>query len=93
MLILSRRENQSIVIGSGEEKIRIIVTYIGSDVVKIGVDAPKSIPVHREEVIQAVSSSNKQALVVGPIEALPNNAKTIFNAYTAAPKKKAASSR
>lgn len=47
MLVLSRRENQVICIG---DNIRITIVRIGPDTVKVGVDAPAEIPVHRSEV-------------------------------------------
>ena len=47
MLVLSRKTNESIVIG---EDIKITIVAVQGDKVRIGVEAPKNIPVHRQEV-------------------------------------------
>ncbi len=47
MLVLTRRANQSIVIGDG---ITVTVLEIRGDQVRLGIDAPREIAVHREEV-------------------------------------------
>lgn len=49
MLILSRRKGESFVIG---EDIKITVLSQRSNQVRIGIDAPRSLPVHREEVLE-----------------------------------------
>lgn len=47
MLVLTRKLNQEIIIG---DDIRITVVAVGSDQVKLGITAPRSIPVHRFEI-------------------------------------------
>ena len=47
MLVLTRRRDESIMIG---DDIRVTVVEVRGDQVKLGIDAPRSIPVHREEV-------------------------------------------
>jgi carbon storage regulator len=47
MLVLTRKLNQEIIIG---DDIRITVVAVGSDQVKLGITAPRSIPVHRSEI-------------------------------------------
>lgn len=49
MLVLTRKLNQEIVIG---DDIRITVVAVGGDQVKLGITAPRSVPVHRMEVYQ-----------------------------------------
>ena len=51
MLVLSRRRDESIMIG---EEITIKIVDVRGDKVRLGIDAPPSISVHREEVFQAV---------------------------------------
>lgn len=51
MLILSRRPNERIVIGEGADRITITVTRIQPDKVRIGIDAPKHVPIAREEIL------------------------------------------
>lgn len=47
MLVLTRRKNESIVI---DEQIRITIVEVRGDKVRVGINAPKEVPVHREEV-------------------------------------------
>ena len=51
MLVLSRKKNESIVINND---ITIVVVEIRGDKVRLGVEAPKEIPVHRREVYEAI---------------------------------------
>lgn len=51
MLVLSRKANESIVIN---DSITITVVEIRGDKVRLGVEAPKAIPVHRREVFDAI---------------------------------------
>src|SRR5439155_25844759 len=54
MLVLSRKKNESIVINSD---IVITVVEIRGDKVRLGIVAPKDVPVHREEVYEAIHGS------------------------------------
>ncbi len=58
MLVLSRRVGESIVIG---EDIVISVLEVRGDVVRIGVDAPRSVQVRRQELVEAVAATNREA--------------------------------
>ena len=51
MLVLSRKKNESIVIN---DVITIVVVEIRGDKVRLGVEAPKEVPVHRREVYEAI---------------------------------------
>ncbi|MCP4227277.1 MAG: carbon storage regulator CsrA [Actinomycetia bacterium] len=65
MLVLSRRQAQSIVIGGD---IVITVVSIRGDQVRIGIDAPRSVAVHRQEVAIAIEAANKEALASADID-------------------------
>lgn len=57
MLVLSRKKNESIVINND---ITIVVVEIRGDKVRLGVEAPKEVPVHRREVYDAICRSINQ---------------------------------
>lgn len=54
MLVLSRKRNEQIVIG---ENIVITVTEIRGDKVRLGIEAPKEVPVHRREIFDAIQEA------------------------------------
>ncbi|HZX79897.1 MAG TPA: carbon storage regulator CsrA [Lysobacter sp.] len=54
MLILTRRPGEKIIVGEGENQVTILVAEIDGNRTKIGVHAPRNIPVHREEVFERV---------------------------------------
>ena len=58
MLVLSRKKNESIVIN---DNINIVVVEIRGDKVRLGVEAPKEIPVHRREVYEAIMRDRQAA--------------------------------
>jgi len=57
MLVLSRKKNESIVI---DNDISIVVVEIRGDKVRLGIEAPKEVPVHRQEVYDAIKRSEQQ---------------------------------
>ncbi|MGP1430737.1 MAG: carbon storage regulator CsrA [Treponema sp.] len=67
MLILSRKTNQKIRIG---DSIELTVIEVRGDQVKIGVEAPRSVKVFREEIYDEIQKENKAALVTGNIDSL-----------------------
>lgn len=67
MLVLSRRESQSIVIGND---IVVTVVSVRGDQVRIGIDAPRSVTVHRQEVARAIEAANKEALATADLDLL-----------------------
>ena len=62
MLILSRRLNEKIVIG---DNITVSVVEVRGDQVKLGIDAPRSVKVFREEVFNAIQEENRKAAASG----------------------------
>jgi carbon storage regulator len=56
MLVLSRKKNESIVINND---ITIVVVEIRGDKVRLGVEAPKEVPVHRREVYDAIKRNEQ----------------------------------
>jgi carbon storage regulator len=62
MLVLSRRQDERIVIG---DQIVITIVEIRGDKVRIGIEAPRDVPVHRREVYDAIQRHNSQ-LVAPP---------------------------
>ena len=58
MLILSRKTNEKIMIG---DDISVTIIEIRGDQVKIGVEAPRTVKVFRQEVFEAIQSENRAA--------------------------------
>ena len=69
MLALSRKKTESIV---NNNDIEVTVLEIKGDQVKIGITAPKSVPVYRKEVYAQIKDANKAASVSDGAEALRN---------------------
>lgn len=63
MLVLSRLRDQTIMIG---DKIEITVVDIRGDKVRLGINAPPEVPVHRKEVWEAIKRENRAAASVKP---------------------------
>jgi carbon storage regulator len=57
MLVLSRKKNESIIIN---DDITIVVVEIRGDKVRLGVEAPKEVPVHRNEVYEAIRRNQQK---------------------------------
>ena len=58
MLVLTRKTNESIIIG---DEIAVMVLGIEGDHVKLGITAPKDIAVHRREVYEQIKKANEEA--------------------------------
>lgn len=73
MLVLSRKKNESIVI---DDCVVITVLEIRGDKVRLGIEAPKSVPIHRSEVYAAaqaaVDQHNREAGFTQPAPAAPD---------------------
>lgn len=63
MLVLSRQRDESIMIG---DTIVVTIVDIRGDKVRLGIDAPTEIPVHRQEVYEAIQRENLQAARIDP---------------------------
>ncbi len=72
MLALSRKVNESIMIG---HDIEITVLEIKGEQVKIGINAPKSVPLYRKEIYVQIQEANKEAVST---EASPDVLKNMF---------------
>jgi carbon storage regulator len=77
MLVLTRRQGESIVIGGD---IVITVIEVRSGQVRIGIDAPRHVQVHREEVYEQVKQENRAAV------ASSQQAKTVLSHHRVPPR-------
>ncbi len=69
MLALSRKKNEAIVINNN---IEVTILEVKGDQVKIGITAPKEVPVYRKEVYMQIQNANQEAVDAGGMEALQN---------------------
>ena len=67
MLALSRKKDEAIVINNN---IEITVLEVKGDHVKLGISAPKSVPIYRKEVYLQIQESNREAADVSVVEGL-----------------------
>jgi carbon storage regulator len=58
MLVLTRRAGESVMVG---DEVVITVLEIRGEVIRLGISAPRSIQVHREEVYRELQAANRQA--------------------------------
>eukprot|EP00831_Metopus_contortus_P039933 TRINITY_DN31272_c0_g1_i1.p2 TRINITY_DN31272_c0_g1~~TRINITY_DN31272_c0_g1_i1.p2 ORF type:complete len:165 (-),score=29.82 TRINITY_DN31272_c0_g1_i1:10-504(-) len=63
MLVLNRKSNEEIYIETPEGRITVKVIEIDGKFAKIGIDAPRSFPVYREELYKQVNDENKQSVI------------------------------
>lgn len=59
MLVITRKPEQSIVIGG---EVEVIVLGISKDGVRLGIKAPRSVQVHRREVFEAIAAENRASV-------------------------------
>ena len=67
MLVLSRKKDEKIIIG---DSITLMVIDIRGDKVRLGIDAPKDVTVHRQEVYEAIQRE-REVKTAPPAEASP----------------------
>ncbi|MBN1493732.1 MAG: carbon storage regulator CsrA [Candidatus Omnitrophica bacterium] len=65
MLVLSRKPNESIMIG---DAVEVKIVEVKGDYVKLGITAPKNIPVHRKEIYEAIQRENIEAAQSGVVD-------------------------
>ena len=58
MLVLTRKVNQSIVIG---ESIEVVVLEVRGEQVRLGIKAPRDVAVHRQEIFHQIQEENEEA--------------------------------
>lgn len=58
MLVLTRKKDEQLLIGDG---IVITIVEIRGDRVRLGIEAPREVPVHRKEVLEAIQASTAQS--------------------------------
>lgn len=59
-LVLNRSVDQEIIIGTGPQAIRVMVVDIQADKVKIGIQAPRDVSVHRKEVFDSIQRNGRK---------------------------------
>ncbi len=69
MLALSRKKNEALIINNN---IEVTILEVKGDQVKIGISAPKEVPIYRKEVYIQIQNANKDAVSVEGMEALKN---------------------
>ena len=70
MLVLSRHRDESIMIG---DDIVITIVDIRGDKVRLGIQAPQHVPVHRQEVYEAIQRENRKAAMPAPGATQPDS--------------------
>lgn len=65
MLVLTRGINQTIIIG---DEIEITIVEVRGDKVRVGINAPMSVRVHRKEVYEAIQAANLEAAQASPAD-------------------------
>lgn len=69
MLALSRKKNEALIINNN---IEVTILEVKGDQVKIGISAPKEVPIYRKEVYIQIQNANKDAGSLEGMEALKN---------------------
>lgn len=69
MLALSRKKNEALIINNN---IEVTILEVKGDQVKIGIAAPKEVPIYRKEVYIQIQNANQDAVDVEGMEALKN---------------------
>ncbi len=78
MLVLTRKINEKIIIG---DDVEIVLVDIGKDQVKIGINAPRSVKVHRWEVYEEIQKENREAAKITSLDQLKSLPVDILNKF------------
>lgn len=62
MLCLSRKANEAIVIGRGDQRVEVLVLSVRQGRVRLGITAPREIPVHRREIAEIIEGENGDSI-------------------------------
>ncbi len=73
MLALTRKLNESIIINND---IEVVILEVKGDQVKVGIKAPKSVPIYRKEIYDQIQQSNKEAAMT---QVSPKSLNDVFN--------------
>ncbi len=69
MLTLSRKKNESVVINNN---IEVTILDVKGDQIKIGISAPKEVPIYRKEIYLQIQESNKSSMTADGMDVLKN---------------------
>lgn len=69
MLALSRKKNEAIIINNN---IEVAILEVKGDQVKVGITAPREVPVYRKEVYVQIQNANQEAISAEGMDALKN---------------------
>ncbi len=69
MLTLSRKKNESVVINNN---IEVTILDVKGDQIKIGISAPKEVPIYRKEIYLQIQESNKNSMTADGMDVLKN---------------------
>ncbi|MCR5488408.1 MAG: carbon storage regulator CsrA [Lachnospiraceae bacterium] len=69
MLTLSRKRNESLVINNN---IEVTILDIRGDQVKVGISAPREVPIYRKEIYLQIQESNKSSMTADGMDVLKN---------------------
>ncbi|MBU9711761.1 carbon storage regulator CsrA [Evansella tamaricis] len=74
MLVLTRKWNESIKIG---DDIEVTILGVEGDQVKLGINAPRNIDIHRKEIYLAIQQENSEAAAKGSLDLLKQLSETV----------------
>ncbi len=85
MLVLSRKVGESVII---DGRIVVKIVRVDGEAVRIGIEAPSEVPIHRQEIYEEIQRTNREALTSGQLP-LPRLPKPAGSAAASSPQKSA----